>query len=219
VRALLHGRRPPGAAAADEGQILVVAVPHVTGAPDLACAAEEVAFLRARFGADATVLDGPEGTAPATYERVRAALPRFRWAHFACHATSRLDDPSASHLVLPDDQDRKLSVVDIGRLNLDLAELAFLSACSTARTGVALPDEAINLAAAFQLAGYRRVVATMWPVEDKMADRVARACYEELWSAGTAAVVARSLHNAIRKIRTTHADQPSRWAAHMHSGS
>ena len=82
-----------------------------------------------------------------------------------------------------------------------------------------LPDEAINLAAAFQLAGYRRVVATMWPVEDKMADRVARACYEELWSAGTAAVVARSLHNAIRKIRTTHADQPSRWAAHMHSGS
>ncbi len=153
VRALLHGRRPHATAAANGSQILVVAASHVTGAPDLKYAAEEVAFLRARFGTDGTVLEGPEGPAAATYEAVRAALPGFRWAHFACHAANRLDDPSASYLLLPDPEDRKLSVVDIGRLNLESAELAFLSACSTGRTGVALPDETINLAAAFQLAG------------------------------------------------------------------
>jgi tetratricopeptide (TPR) repeat protein len=218
VRALLHGRRPPDTAATAAHQLLVVAAPQVTGAPELTYAADEVAFLRARFGKDVTVLNGVEGATPATYETVRTALPKFRWTHFACHALSRLDDPSASRLLLPGTDDGKLSVVDIGRLNLGNAELAFLSACSTAQTGVALPDEAINLAAAFQLAGYRRVVATMWPVEDKMALRLAKACYEELAPAGTAEAMARVLHDATRRSRATRADQPSMWAAYMHSG-
>ncbi len=193
---------------------------QVNGAAELTYASREVAFLRDRFGTDATVLAGQAGPAAATYENVRAALPGFRSAHFACHAMSRLDDPSASHLVLPpDDAGRELTVVDIGRLNTEYAELAFLSACSTAQTGLALPDEAINLAAAFQLAGYRQVVATMWPVEDKMAEEVARACYEGLNLGGTAAAMAQLLHDATRDIRLIYAEQPSLWAAHMHSGS
>ena len=40
--------------------------------------------------------------------------------------------------------------------------------------GVDLADEALNLAAAMQHAGYRRVVATLWPVGDRLA-RVAAA--------------------------------------------
>jgi hypothetical protein len=31
--------------------------------------------------------------------------------------------------------------------------------------------------------------------------------------------MARALHDATRRIRATHADQPSMWAAHMHSGT
>ncbi len=51
-----------------------------------------------------------------------------------------------------------------------------------------------------------------------MAERLAEACYEELAPAGTAEAVAQALHNATRLIRATHSDQPSMWAAHMHSG-
>jgi tetratricopeptide (TPR) repeat protein len=220
VRALTHSRRPAGPAPADAGRLLVVAAWQVEGTPELKYAAREVDFLRSRFGTDATVLEGQDGDAAASYTNVHAALPRFSWAHFACHAMSRLDDPSASHLVLPPDQGgRELSVTDIGRLNLQRAELAFLSACSTAQTGVTLPDEAINLAAGFQLAGYRRVVATMWPVDDRLAARIATSCYESLARAGTAEAAAQLLHDATRKVRMTLIDQPSLWAAHIHSGS
>jgi CHAT domain-containing protein len=45
------------------------------------------------------------------------------------------------------------------------AQLAFLSACQTARNPARdLLDEAIHLASAFQLAGYPHVVGTLWSV-------------------------------------------------------
>jgi CHAT domain-containing protein len=159
-----------------------------------------------------------DGSQLATNGSVSAALPLYPWAHFACHATNRLDDPSASCLLLDDYADRPLTVLSVAGLSLEHAQLAFLSACSTARTGTALPDEAINLASAFQLAGYRRVVATLWPVDDRLAVRLAGMFYEMLSSAGKVDVAASALHHAIRRLRATHADQPSMWAAHMYSG-
>ena len=75
-------------------------------------------------------------------------------------------DPSASHLLLADYQSRPLTAVDLTRARLQGVELAFLSACTTARASAVLPDEPIHLAAACQLAGYRHVIATLWPISD-----------------------------------------------------
>ncbi|MGO9724317.1 MAG: CHAT domain-containing protein [Streptosporangiaceae bacterium] len=165
---------------------------------------------------------GGDRSALATSDSVSEAMPRYPWAHFACHAANRLDNPSASCLLLHDYADRPLTVLSVARLSLDHAELAFLSACSTARTGAALPDEAINLGSAFQLAGYREVVATLWPVADRPAVCLAAMFYETLSAAGTAAETAdgaaMALHQATRRLRGTLADQPSAWAAHVHSG-
>jgi tetratricopeptide (TPR) repeat protein len=216
VRALLHARRPSPAVAESGSGILVVAMPHTPGAPDLPGAPRESAWLRARFGSQVLVLS--EGSALATNESVSAAMTGYPWAHFACHAASRIDNPSGSCLLLHDYADRPLTVLAIARLRLDHAELAFLSACSTARTGAALPDEAINLASAFQLAGYRRVVGTLWPVDDRLAVRLAENFYETLAQTGTGEGAAWALHRATGRLRATHADQPSAWAAHMHSG-
>jgi CHAT domain-containing protein len=145
--------------------VVVAAMSHTPDASDLPGADAEAALLQQRFPDRVTTLVGPE----ATHDAVLAALPAARWAHFACHGFSDLTNPSASHLLLTDHRQRPLTVVDVARLRLDDADLAFLSACSTARPGGRLADEAIHLASAFQLAGYRHMVGTLWPIGDPLA--------------------------------------------------
>lgn len=75
--------------------------------------------------------------------------------HFACHGTHDTTDPAASQLLVHDYAEAPLTVAHLAPVNLDLAQLAYLSACNTAlnSAGVFL-DEAIHLATAFQLAGF-----------------------------------------------------------------
>lgn len=163
----------------------------------------------------AALLDGTQ----ATRDHVTAELPRHPWAHFACHGASDLGSPSASHLLLHDHLSLPLTVVDVARLRLNRAELAFLSACSTARTVPALADEAIHLAAAFQLAGYRHVIATLWPIGDRLAVRIASDIYHSLAAADAADTAAEALHAATRRLRGIRVSQPSTWASHLHNGA
>jgi CHAT domain-containing protein len=148
IRALTHARRasPADAAGGDGARVTAVAMPHTPGVSDLPGAQAEAAWLEKRFPGRVGVLTGTE----ATRQAVLAALPQARWAHFACHGAAEIGDPSTSRLFL---HDGPLSVVDVVRLRLADAELAFLSACETARPGGRLVDEAIHLASAFQLAG------------------------------------------------------------------
>jgi CHAT domain-containing protein len=106
--------------------------------------------------------------------------------------------------------------VDVARLRLDGAELAFLSACSTARPGTRLTDESIHLASAFQLAGYRHVVGTLWPIYDQYALDIADHIYDGVTRTGD---VAAAVHTATRQLRNRWADFPSVWASHIHAGA
>jgi CHAT domain-containing protein len=108
----------------------------------------------------------------------------------------------------------------VARLRLDDAELAFLSACSTARPGTRLADEAIHLASAFQLAGYRHVLATLWPVPDWPARRAVAAVYDRLaGGAHRADRAPAALHATTLALRERYPDHPSIWAAFVHAGS
>lgn len=80
-----------------------------------------------------------------------------------------------------------------------------------------LTDEAIHLASAFQLAGYRHVIGTLWPINDRLAARIAEAVYQGLASAGASGAAA-ALHAATRRIRDERPDFPFHWAAHIHVG-
>jgi CHAT domain-containing protein len=146
------------------------------------------------------------------------ALPAARWVHFACHARADLQTPSNSRLLLSDWATEPLTVVDIARLHLSNAELAFLSACSTARGGIMLSDEAIHLGSACQLAGFRHVIATLWPVEDNAASAIARDTYRRLRTEGDTDQAALALHTATRTLRRRAPTKPSWWAAHVHVG-
>jgi tetratricopeptide (TPR) repeat protein len=217
LRALLHARRAeslrrPRLAAT---RVMVVAMPKTPGQSDLPGVAEEAELLQGMFGAHAALLQGRE----ATHEAIRARLPHYPCAHFACHGSSDPADPSASHLLLHDHEMRPFTVVDVTRIHLEQAELAYLSACSTAQTGAQVPDEAIHLASAFQLAGYRNVIATLWPIDDQAAVRIASDVYGQLIAGASSESVAHALHTGIRNMRAKLPDHPSVWAAHIHAGA
>jgi CHAT domain-containing protein len=140
---------------------------------------------------------------------------------FSCHGASDVAGPSASRLLLADYQSQPLTVLDLTRARLEDAELVFLSACTTAYSGTSLPDEPIHLAAACRLAGYRHVVATLWPISDTDAVRLMRRVYASLTAAGSrvdADRAATALHLATRQLRLLYPHQPSRWAAYVHTG-
>jgi len=219
IKALIHARRGrPGAGSGRigiperEGEILAVAMGHTPDAPDLPGAEGETDALRQLLPERVLALVG----AQATHDGVIEALRSARWVHFACHGSADPASPSRSHLLLYDHVERPLTTADVAHIDLGEADLAFMSACYTART--ALTDEAIHLASAFQLAGYRHVIGTLWPIRDYVAVRLTRDFYAGLVDSGTAETAAFALHAATRRMRDRSPLTPSVWASHIHSG-
>ncbi|MFI0773661.1 CHAT domain-containing protein [Streptomyces sp. NPDC021212] len=215
LRALTHvrGRRGTGERAARHRQ-LVVSMPRTPGADDLPGTHDEAGLLTGLLP-DATVLTGPE----ATHDRVATALREATWAHFACHAQSRFDDPSSSLLLLHDHQDKPFDVRRLSALRLPHAELAFLSACGTTQPGRQMMDEAVHISAAFQLAGFPHVIGTLWTINDRAAPKVARTIYTELLRRPPEdRDIAGVVHRAAHRMRQAYPRLPLLWAAHIHVG-
>lgn len=189
---------------------LVVAVPSEPGVPGLPGVPAETAKLTARFPGS-TVLTGEH----ATRQAVLDALPRHAWAHFACHAVSAADGAADGHLVLHDHAAAPLTVADIARLRLAHADLAYLSACDTGVPEEDLGDEALHVAGACHMAGFRHVIATLWSVRDTLAPAVADDFYAALGSSDTAA---HALQHTVRDLRAVHPDSPAGWAPYVHVG-
>ncbi|MFI1188637.1 CHAT domain-containing protein [Streptomyces californicus] len=198
-----HGRPAP----------LVVALEETPGAAPLPGVAREAAVLRDLFP-EGRLLAGPEATVAA----VGRALEAHPWVHFSCHGVSELLDPSRSGLVL---YDGRLTVSDAAAQRPGAPELAVLSVCSAAQGGIRIPDEAVQLASSFQLAGYPHVIGTLWPVADKLATRLTEEFYTTLAAdldRGRALDPATALHHPVRALRDRYAQAPHLWAAHIHTG-
>ncbi|GAB2840975.1 CHAT domain-containing protein [Actinocorallia aurea] len=206
IRSLDHTRGRP---APSPGPPAVVALPD-QGLPN---ARREVAAIRARFPS-ARALVG----ADATREAVLQALRECPSVHFACHGEQTIGSPSEAALVL---DGTRLGVTDLAGIRLDRAELAFLSACHTARPGLVLQEESLHLAGALHLAGFRHVIGTLWAVLDPVAATIAERVYERLPASGDgllATSAARALHDTVRHLQANHRDKPHLWAAHIHLG-
>jgi hypothetical protein len=207
VRTLIQARqkRPSG-----RRTRLSVAMRRTPGLHDLPGTVAEVSHLRRRYPGSAGLSD-----ADATIGSVLDALPQADWAHFACHAANHPTEPSRSGLYL---HDAVLSVPAISRLRLQTGELAYLSACSTGQGSLVHADEVLHLASAFQLAGYRHVVATQWVVDDAIAARASRRFYDLLGDSPSADPAAVILNEVTRELRDQYPGQPHLWAPFVHSG-
>ncbi|WP_158851426.1 CHAT domain-containing protein [Saccharothrix deserti] len=214
VRALIHARKH--SAVRPGGPVVAVSMPSTPDQDTLPGAAAEVALLSREFPGSTVTLTGPQ----ATHTSVREALVGARVAHFACHAVAQPGEPSASRLLLEDHEAHPLTVHDISRLRLDSAELAFLSACESADSGgVTVADEALSLAVAFQLAGFPRVVASLWPVSDTAAKRIVRDFYQVFANTSGGDAAAKALHEAALRFRKRRPELPFLWAPFIHSGA
>ncbi|MGW1786047.1 CHAT domain-containing protein [Streptomyces sp. NPDC002143] len=214
LRTLHHARqraaRPAGSGA------LVVAVDEANGLAPLPAARHEAGHL-ARMLPGAEVLTG----ASATHSAVVSALPRYAYAHFACHALGDLESPSRSRLVLHDHAEHPLTVRDLARLRLPSVRLAYLSACDTLQTSPELADEAVHIVSALQIAGFPHVVGSLWHVDDTIGAGVAQDVYEALGTGDGALVVdrtAEALHSTVCALRDMYPQTPSLWACQVHAG-
>lgn len=204
-RALAHARNR---SATPVRRQLTVALADTPGQPALPGTVAEIGAAHAT--GEVTLVD-----ADATVDAVRMALPDATWVHFACHAVSDLLAPASGGLHL---HDGVLTVPEIGRLRPRFAELAYLSACSTADVGPR-SNEAISLSSVFHLAGFRHVIATLWPLDDTIGAEAAEALYGRLPGGATAGEVGYAVHEVTRDLRARYPDRPELWAGIIHSGA
>ena len=180
---------------------------------DLPAVPAELQVVRDAFGPQTTILEDAAATRPA----VLASLPVHERVHFACHGDQNPADPSASRLAL---FDTDLTLLDVVRTGTIHAEFAMLSACRTAQGEAALADESIHLGAAFQLAGYRHVIGTLWNLRDTAAPEVARGIYAKLANPQAGQDdAATALHDAVLHLKQLPGFRgPIAWAPYIHFG-
>src|SRR5690606_8054579 len=116
-----------------EPRVLAIGVTHAAAEAPLTSAVEETNALSNRFPSSTVLNDSA-----ATSEAVLMALRSSTVVHFACHGYANPADPASSGLLL---NDRMLTVRDLVDLRVEDARLAYLSACRTAVSSTALPDE------------------------------------------------------------------------------
>lgn len=120
-----------------------------------------------------------------------------------------------------DEDDGILTAEEIAALNLEGTEWAVLSACDTGLGEIRAGEGVFGLRRAFQVAGVRTVIMSLWSVEDQATRQWMRALYEArlergLDTADSVRAAALSVLNDRRaKGQSTH---PFYWAAFVAAG-
>lgn len=118
-----------------------------------------------------------------------AGLDKSKIIHFSTHGFVRSDFPELSGIVLSlvnekgELQDGILRLQEIYNLDLN-AELVVLSACETALGKEIKGEGLVGLTHGFLTAGSRRVVASLWRVDDKATSELMRRFYQGMLKDG-----------------------------------
>jgi CHAT domain-containing protein len=116
---------------------------------------------------------------------LNADLAPFRILHFATHSVIDDERPELSGIVLSTvdragrRQDGFLRLYDVYNLRLN-ADLVVLSACQTALGKEIKGEGLIGLARGFFYAGAPRVLASLWPIDDRTTASFMRPFYEAM---------------------------------------
>jgi CHAT domain-containing protein len=142
--------------------------------------------------------------AKATKAAVRAALQKSRFAHLATHGFFKPDEvkplgkdkePIGWHPLLlsglalsganrepkEGEEDGILTALEVSEMDLSKLELAILSARETALGKIAGGEGMLGLARAFQAAGCRSTLASLWQVDDAATRVLMGRFHHHLW--------------------------------------
>ncbi|KAH6972860.1 CHAT domain-containing protein, partial [Ilyonectria sp. MPI-CAGE-AT-0026] len=203
IKTIIHSREQPiqEMPATGRDQAVVIAMPQTPGQNPLSNAEDErkeVHRICIEMGLHSVPLQ-------PFRDEVLSALQDCKVFHFAGHGNSCQGDPLQSHLLLQDWEKSPLTVERMMGTNVGSTSpfLAYLSACRTGQIRhEASVDESIHLMTAFQLAGFRHVVGTLWEVDDEQCVSIAKSMYEFLQQNGIRdSSVSSGLHQALRESR------------------
>lgn len=128
------------------------------------------------FAVELTPSSGPVETSGSSTVANRAV-----WAdtQFTCGVAFS----GANNRARQADADGILTAAEVVNLDLREVDLAVLSACDTGRGTQVSGEGMLSLQRAFQIAGARSVVATLWKVDDLTTRRLIERFYENMWDA------------------------------------
>lgn len=151
-----------------------------------------------------------------------ATLADYRVIHFATHGIIDNDHPELSGVVLSlfnekgERQDGFLRLHDIYNLKLPV-DLVVLSACSTALGKEIVGEGLIGLVRGFMYAGSRRVLASLWKVDDEATSELMTRFYRALFEKGLAPSAALQAAQ-VELMKTKRWSHPFYWAGFVLQG-
>ena len=224
LKTLLFAQQRPAAVIPNqEPEVLIVSMPTTPGHHKDLNTASEVEAIVSRTVSWAM----PKHLERPGKEDVLKGLETCMIVHFACHGTADRFRPDESYLSLGKDVEEKLRIADLVKVTRSRAQIAYLSACSTAESKVQyLMDESIHLASTFQLIGFQHVLGSLWATDDEAAVKLATSFYERLprYDRDNSLSVARALHEAVMSLRqerlntTLGKTDIMNWAPFIHFG-
>jgi len=171
----------------------------------------------------AEVLDAPSYTgAEASEDRLWSDASDVSILHLASHGDYNQANPlySAIHLApsvsCDHDDDGRLEVHEVYRLDLAATDLVVLSACQTNIGGQSAGDEVVGLVRAFHFAGTPTVIASLWNVDDAATEALMVAFYKH-WRGGVSKIEALQIAQADVRADPRWGS-PYYWAAFVLSG-
>ncbi|KAF2496708.1 hypothetical protein BU16DRAFT_339910 [Lophium mytilinum] len=227
--AALHTARqaPPPLIGVGKSDLFLVSMPTTPGENPLKGAKkEEEEIIKNCFGHRFRVMENP------TKAEALSELPISTNVHFICHGISKAKNPSSSGLLLGRASAataEPLAVRDLLLMKNKGAQIAYLSACSTAEnSNYKLADEMIHMTSTFLHAGFSHVIGTMWEAKDSAAAPLAGLFYQFLFRNiqdskdydSPHDVVAYALHEALMQLRRDRRNKnPLSWAPFIHFGA
>ena len=203
VKAILHGQRyhTELARTPRPEEVIMVAMQTTPERTDLRFVTKEIDELEKLYSSQSLEVAKPS----PHKEQILDALDSCKIFHFAGHGYTHPLDPSKSYLLLADWKTAPLTVASLLEKSLQKQKpfLAYLSACGTGQIiDDKFIDESIHLISAYQLAGFRHVIGTLWEVDDESCVAIARITHEEMRDGDmTDESVYRGLHRATRELR------------------
>jgi CHAT domain-containing protein len=156
------------------------------------------------------------------FDAVARRMDRFGKILFATHAIlggqfAGLREPALLLSNVPAGTDSWLRMRNIAGLKMN-AEVVVLLACQTGLGRIISGEGTMGMGRAFQLAGARSVLMSLWMVEESASVRLAGAFFEHLAEGRSKIEALRMAREELRKAKDGAYDHPFFWAGFILAG-